>query len=64
MINLKYLFFLLLLINTVVFLWSLRSGDIFTSKPVINVDARGKQIMLVSEITDPKPQKDKKEKNK
>lgn len=51
--NLKYLFFLLLLANAIVFLWSLRSGDVVVSnKAVVNINAGEKQIKLVSELTE------------
>ncbi len=61
MINLKHLFFLLILINAIFFLWSLRTGMVVKpAVPLVTMNSTEKQIFLASEVKIPEPKKTKK----
>jgi hypothetical protein len=61
MIKLRYLFFLLILINVIFFLWSLRTGMVVKAEiPLVTMNSGEKQIFLASEVKTPESKKKKK----
>ncbi len=61
MIKLRYLFFLLILINVIFFLWSLRTGMAVKAEiPLVTMNSGEKQIFLAREVKTPEPKKKKK----